>query len=179
MIIAVSGLHGTGKTTIAKRIADRFALKHYSTGMLFRELAKERDMSLEELSRLAEKDRSIDLALDSKIEEYAKKGDCVLDNQLSPYLLGEIVDYCVLLKCAKDVRLRRMVDRDSDDMAKKIQETQIREESERKRFIDYYNVDLLDANLIMGTFDLIVDTTNLNIDSVVATGVEEFEKNTE
>lgn len=179
MKIAISGLHGTGKTTIAKRIAEKLNINHYSTGILFRELAKERGMSLEELSRLAEKDRSIDIALDEKIKDYATKGNCVLDNQLSPYLLGDIMDYCVLLKCAKDVRLSRMAERDSDDMDQKIRETEIREESERKRFVEYYGIDLLDSGMILATFDLIVDTTHLNIEAVVevvSKAIELFKK---
>ncbi len=179
MIIAISGLHGTGKSTVAKLLAEKLNLNFYSTGNIFREIANEKGLTLEELNKLSEKDRNIDIELDNKIKELALKGNCVLDNQLSPYLLGDIIDYCILLKCTKDVRLQRMANRDKDDIQKKIQETLMREESEHKRFIDYYGVDLLDSNKILGTFDLIVDTTFIDIDGVmevVSTAINEFKR---
>jgi len=177
LIIAISGLHGTGKTTIAKRISEIFNLKHYSTGFMFRDLAKEKNLTIEELSKLAEEDSSIDYALDEKIKQYTNEGNCVLDNQLSPYLLGDQIDYCVLLKCAKDVRIKRMMERDSDDFEKKLYETELRELSEQKRFLKYYGVDVLDSNTIMSTFDLILDTTYLDIEgavNIIKTAIEEF-----
>jgi len=177
LIIAISGLHGTGKTTIAKKIAEIFNLKHYSTGIMFREMAKEKNLTLEELSKLAEEDPSIDFELDNKIKQYAEKGNCVLDNQLSPYLLGDIIDYCILLKCAKDVRIHRMMERDSENFEKKRDETELRELSEQKRFIEYYGIDVLDTNQIMATFDLILDTTYIDIEgaiNIITTAIKEF-----
>ena len=177
MKIAISGLHGTGKSTIAKLIAEELKIKFYSTGYMFRELAQEKEMTLEQLSMLAEDDRNIDQELDAKIKKYAEQEECVLDNQLSPYLLGNIIEYCVLLKCAKDVRISRMADRDDDNIEEKISETLIREESEQKRFMDYYNIDVLDAQTILGTFDLIVDTTNTDKEGVfriVSKAITEF-----
>jgi cytidylate kinase len=162
MNLAVSGLHGTGKSTIAKFLAEKLHLNYYSTGMMFREIAKEKGMTLEQLSVKAEKDKRIDLELDSKIKAYADKGNCVLDNQLSPYLIKNI-DFCVLLKCDRDVRFTRMADRDTHNIDQKIHETLVREESEYKRFLSFYGVDLHDANKILELYDLIIDTTHLDI----------------
>jgi len=176
MNIAVSGLHGTGKSTIAKFLAEKFHLNYYSTGMMFREIAKEKGMSLEELSKRAEKDKHIDLELDSKIKEYADKGNCVLDNQLSPYLIKNI-DFRILLKCDRDVRLSRMADRDANDINQKIHETLVREESEYKRFLTFYGVDLHDSQKIVELYDLIINTTHLDIEAVeniAVTAINEF-----
>ena len=60
MIISFAGLHGTGKSTIAKNIAQHFDLTFYSTGMAFRELAKLKKMTLEEFSHFAEANIEID-----------------------------------------------------------------------------------------------------------------------
>ncbi|MHA1822141.1 MAG: (d)CMP kinase [Promethearchaeota archaeon] len=166
MFIAISGLHGTGKSSIAKYIAEKFHLKYYSTGQMFRELAERKGLTLEELSKKAEEDASIDNELDETIRQHVIEGDCVLESQLSAFLFGDLADYCVLLKCAKDVRLKRMALRDGNDIDKKVEETMIREESERKRFLEYYGIDILDTNLIMGTFDLIVDTTYIDEEGV-------------
>ncbi|MHA1729053.1 MAG: (d)CMP kinase [Promethearchaeota archaeon] len=179
MNICISGLHGTGKSSVAKLIANKYKLKYYSTGFMFRELAKEKELTLEQMSKKAEEDRNIDFELDNKIKEYVKKGNCIVDNQLSPYLLGNIVDLCVLLKCTKDIRMKRMAERDDTDINRKIKETLFREESEHKRFIKYYNVDLLDGNIILRTFDLIIDTTKLDINgcfNLISTYIEEIKR---
>ena len=41
MIITISGLHGTGKSTIGKKLAENLGIRYYSTGQAFRELANE------------------------------------------------------------------------------------------------------------------------------------------
>jgi cytidylate kinase len=177
MIIAISGLHGTGKSTVAKLLAEKYSLTYYSTGTMFRELAKERGLTLEEFSKIAEVEKKIDLEIDNKIKNYVEKGNCIVDNQLSPYLLGNLIDFCVLLKCTKDVRLGRMLKRDGDTMEQKIKETLIREESEQKRFLEYYNVDILNGNVILGLYNLIIDTTNIDqkgVARIISKAVDEF-----
>ena len=169
MIICVSGLHGTGKSTIARHLAKALDLKHYSTGDIFRTLADERNMDLEEFSAYAEDNKEIDLELDAKIQALAESGDnYIFDAQLCAYLLGELADYCILLKCAQDVRIERMMARDNKDKEKMVAETMAREQSERQRFIDLYKIDILDGNLILGTYDLILDVTHIGIDQVTA-----------
>ena len=53
-VITVGGLHGTGKSSVADAIAKKFNLIRMSAGVVFRQLAKERDLTLEEFSRVAE-----------------------------------------------------------------------------------------------------------------------------
>ncbi|MCH9028900.1 MAG: nucleoside monophosphate kinase, partial [Bacteroidetes bacterium] len=66
MIITISGKAGSGKSTVAKELARKLELKHYSIGDLMRQMAKEKNISLTELGKLAEKDDSIDKELDKK-----------------------------------------------------------------------------------------------------------------
>ena len=75
MIIAISGLHGTGKSTIAKKIAEKLGLRHYSTGDAFRELAKEMNMTLKEFTSYVENNPIIDKKLDEKVKSIGKQGD--------------------------------------------------------------------------------------------------------
>lgn len=166
MIIAISGLHGTGKTTVSEIIAKKYGLKFYSTGMMFRELAKEKGLTLEQLSKLAEKDLNIDIELDNKIKNYAAQGNCVIDSQLAAFLLADIVDISILLKCDKEIRIARMMKRDSENISEKIKETEMREESEHKRFKELYEIDIQDGRHILETFDFILDTSHLDIEGI-------------
>lgn len=167
MIITISGLHGTGKSTIGKLIAKALGLTFYSTGEAFRELAYKQKMSLKEFTKYVENNPNIDLELDEKIVEIAKKGDVLIDSQLSGFLLEDIADFRIYLVCPIDVRVNRMGSRDQTPYKEKLKETTLRERSEAIRFKKLYNIDLTDMNKINENFDLIINTENLSIEEVV------------
>lgn len=167
MIIAISGLHGTGKSTISKKIAEKLNLDYYSTGHAFREFAEKMNMSLEEFSEYVEKNPEIDKELDVKIVIVAEKGNLVAESQLSGYLLEQIADYKILLKCPLEVRVQRMAERDGSNYQEKLKETEFRENSELERFKILYGIDLKDENRAREVFDFVIETQNLTIDEVV------------
>ncbi len=167
MNISLAGLHGTGKSTIAKKLAEYFNFRFYSTGMAFRALAKEYEMNLEDFSLYSETHPEIDKQLDERILTLAQTDkNFVFEGQLPTYMLGNYRDFAVLLVCDEDVRISRMMVRDGRSLEDQKQETLIREQSERQRFIDLYQIDVLDPATILKTFDLIVNTTHLSIEGV-------------
>ena len=167
MILTISGLHGTGKSTIGKLVADKLGIKYYSTGQAFRDLAKEMNLTLEELSEYAEKNPGIDEKLDNKIIEIAQKGDIIIDSQLSAYILESIADFKILLTCPLEIRVKRMAQRDKESYDKKLEETNIRENSELVRYKKLYNIDLKDEIKKEELYNLIIDTENLTVDEVL------------
>src|SRR5437016_5639927 len=66
MIITVSGPHGTGKSTYAAQLADALRIRHVSAGAVFRRIAKEKKISLEELGEKALDDPSVDRLVDER-----------------------------------------------------------------------------------------------------------------
>lgn len=167
MIISFAGLHGTGKSTIAKKVAEHFNFSYYSTGMAFRELAKLKKMTLEEFSRYSEEHLEIDRLLDDKIKLLAETANSyVFDGQLPAFMLGDLNNFCILLTCDDDVRLTRMASRDNKSLEAQQKETVAREESERERFIQLYYLDILDPSTILKNFNLIIDTSELNIEEI-------------
>jgi len=167
MIITLSGKAGSGKSTIAKQIAKRLNLKHYSIGDLMREIAKERKISLNELSQLAEEDESIDLELDKKQIDLRDKNDFIIDGRLTAYFLP-FADLKVFLDCSDKIRADRIITDKRDDETGKntkelIKKIKQREKSERKRYEKLYKIDYYDPKL----YDLMIDTTNLSILEVV------------
>ncbi|MFX0140111.1 MAG: (d)CMP kinase [Candidatus Hodarchaeota archaeon] len=167
MIITISGLHGTGKSTIAKLISEKLDIHYYSTGKAFRDLAHEMNMTLEEFTVYVEKNPEIDKKLDEKIIEIARKGNVIIDSQLSGYLLKSIADFKILLLCPLEIRVKRMAERDDTDYEIKLKETKMREESEFERFKSLYNIDLSNQEEIQKTYDLIVNTANLTVNEVL------------
>ena len=167
MIITISGKAGSGKSTVAKQLAKKLKLKHYSIGDLMRQLAKEKNMSLNELSKLAEKDKSIDMDLDKKNIELREEDNFVIDGRLPAYFIP-YANLKVFLDCGDKVRAERIQkDERKDEKSKHIKELikkiKQREQSERKRYKKLYNIDYYDKKL----YDLMIDTSSLGIKEVV------------
>lgn len=167
MIITISGLHGTGKSTIGKLIAEKLGIQYYSTGQAFRDLAQEMNMTLEEFTKYVEKNPKIDERLDEKIEKIAQKGNIIIDSQLSGHILKTIADFKIILLCPLEIRVKRMAERDNTDYEKKLKETKLREKSELERFKSLYDIDLSDQETLKRIYDLIINTENLTIEDIV------------
>ena len=167
MILTISGLHGTGKSTIGKELAKFLGIKYYSTGEAFRDLAKDMNMSLKEFTHYVEENPEIDKQLDKKIIDIAKKGNIIVDSQLSGYILESIADFKILLTCPLEIRVKRMAERDLTLYEDNLKETLLREKSELRRFKELYNIDLSDNDKIKKMYDLIIDTQNLTIEEVL------------
>ena len=167
MIITLSGKAGSGKSTVAKQLAKKLNLKHYSIGDIMRQVAKERSVSLNELSKLAEKDKSIDTALDKKSIDLREENNFVIDGRLTAYFI-HYADLKIFLDCNDKVRAERILkDERKDEKSKSINELikkiRQREQSERKRYEKLYKIDYYDKKF----YDLMIDTTNLSIEEVV------------
>ena len=104
MIITVSGPHGTGKSTYAARLAKALHIRHVSAGALFRKIAKERKVSLEELGEKALEDPSIDKLVDARTIAEAEKGNLVVDGQLAGWVLKDRSDLRIYLTAPENVR---------------------------------------------------------------------------
>lgn len=167
MIITISGKAGSGKSTVARQLAKKLNLKHYSIGDMMREIAKERNISLHELSKLAEIDKTIDLTLDKKQIELRDKTDFIIDGRLTAYFLP-FANLKVFLDCKDRTRAERIMkenrhDEKSKGITELIKKIKQREQSERKRYKNLYKLDYYDRKL----YDLLIDTTNLSTVQVI------------
>ncbi len=155
MLLTVSGPPGSGKSTTAAILAERFDLEHVSGGDIFRSLAEERGLSLAELNRRAEEDPSIDRDLDARLQQTAvNRDDIVLESRLSGWLAEESATLRIWLHAPLDVRARRIADRENKPTAQAREETRIREQSEQERYQNYYEIDITDLSI----YDLSVNT---------------------
>lgn len=161
MIITISGFIGSGKTTIARSLAEHYRLLHVSAGEVFREMAMERGLSLEEFTELAERDAAIDREIDLRQKEKAKDGDAVIDGRLSGWLLD--ADLKIWLKASLETRAERVAKREKKSYEQALTETQKREESELKRYREIYGIDLRDLT----PYNVIIDTELWSAEEVV------------
>ena len=136
MIITISGTAGSGKSTIGKLLAKKLNLKHYSTGDFMRKIAKKRNISLIELSELAEADLSIDQEIDNFSKDLAKQDNFIIDSRLAYHFIPNSIK--IFLDANLGIRAQRISkDKRTDepqDLQKLKKEIQQREKSEKKRF---------------------------------------------
>lgn len=174
MIITISGKPGSGKSTVAKEIAKRLHLKHYSMGDFQREIAERRCVSITELGRLEEKDKSIDEEVDRRQKELGKKEDnFVIDSRMGFHFIPNSIR--IFLDVEFDVGAERIFGQkrreekfaNLEDAKKELKR---RVESERKRYREYYGVDHYD----MKKYDFAVDTTDKDVEGVVKEIIKEI-----
>ena len=177
MIITISGNLGSGKTTIAKAIAERFKIKHYSAGDFMRDMAEERGITLLELSKLAEKDSAVDKEIDERNKKLAEtEDDFVIDSRLAWYFIPNSLK--IFVKCDLDEAARRVFPRkqkgDDENITVEATAENIlrREKSEIERYKNYYGIDLKEES----NYDFVIDTTEQKKEDVIKKVLEWVEK---
>jgi cytidylate kinase len=153
MIITVSGLPGTGKSTLSKVIANHFKLTYTSSGDVFRDMAKKKGVSLEEFGRMADADPSIDKEIDRRQIELGKtRGDILFEGRLSGLFID--ADLKIMLKTDVKVRARRIAQREDISLEQAMHETLTRQECEARRYRECYDFDMSDLT----PYDLVIES---------------------
>jgi predicted cytidylate kinase len=156
VLITISGLPGSGKTTVGRLVAEMLGLEHVYAGDLFRKQAQQRGLSLEEYARRAETDHTIDRALDALMLARARQGNAVLEGRLAAFMAEEagMPALRVFLTAPEEVRAVRITGREGGDTLARLRETQAREDSDARRYQAIYGFDYHDPK----RYDLVLDT---------------------
>jgi len=172
--ITISGTPGSGKSTVAEILKDKLGIKYVYSGMIFRDMAKKYNMSLEEFGKYCESNSKIDRELDDKQLEILRKGDVILEGRLAGWLahLNKIPALKVSVDTDLDTRAKRIVKREEGDVEKRKKEILKREKSEALRYKKYYNIDLNDNSI----YDIIVDSGDKTPEEIVEIILEKLEK---
>ena len=159
--ITITGELGSGKSTVAKLVAQHFGFATFSTGDAQRLLAEKMYMTTLQLNQLSMTDKSIDHQIDSQFEKLAEeKTPYVVDSRLAFHFLPN--SFKVMLTVDPQVGAQRIMkaNRSSEKTYTTVQDclqaNTERRKMEQKRFMDLYQVDISDKN----NFDLVIDTTN-------------------
>ncbi len=154
MIITISGPPGSGKSTLSRILSARLGMELISIGDIFRKQAEQRCMSLGEFGLLAKSDEGIDSTLDEEQKRIAEEKDnIVLEGRLSGFLVD--ADLKVWLKAPAEVRAERIAKRENKSVSAATSEILEREQCERERYLNYYNIDIKDLSI----YDLVIDSS--------------------
>ena len=161
-IIILTGLHGVGKSTYAKPLAEEFNLEYVSTGSVFRRIARERGLTVSQLSELCMKTPEFDREIDSVTLSLLDSGGVVLDSLLAGWFARDVESFKIFLKASFETRCMRIASRENRPLEEVVSETAAREASERRRFMEYYGFNIDD----LGLYDMVLDTGVLSQGSV-------------
>ncbi len=154
----ISGPPGSGKSTVAKELQEKLGLEVHSAGDIFRKMAKESHMTLEEFGHVAERSWDIDIELDKRMLDLIRaRGDAIFEGRMTGYLcyLNDIEALKVHITAPPEVRLRRVMRREAKDKDTVLREMREREMSEQKRYKSIYGYSLDDLQI----FDLTIDSS--------------------
>jgi len=148
MRITVSGLPGSGTTSLSRYLSERHGFSLISAGEVFRQLAKEHKMELADFGRLAEEDSSFDKMIDARQKEIAGQQDnIIVEGRLSGWMV-ENADLKIWVHAPIGCRVKRIVFRDhvADEKAAG-NLTLEREQCEASRYRSYYSIDINDLSI--------------------------------
>jgi cytidylate kinase len=151
MILTVGGFAGSGTTTLCRAIAQHFTLTHVYAGQIFRDMAAQRGLTVQEFSEMAETDETIDLYIDQEQKKRAVDGS-VVEGRITAYLVDATVK--IWLKAPLSVRSQRISRREQISAEESLQKIKAREASEKQRYLQYYQIDVDDLTV----YDLILNT---------------------
>ena len=179
-IITIAGRPGSGKSTTAKALAARLGLKHFSSGDLFRQIAKEHGIDVMHANLSAEQNSEIDHAVDGRLRDINEKEDgIVIDSRTAwhwmPASFKVFLDLDMTTAAGRILAgmddARRTSEHVSSDPAEYALVLQERLDSENRRYKALYNINPYD----MKNYDLVVDTAAHDIEQVVQRVLEGFE----
>ncbi len=171
MIISISGMPGSGKSTVAKLLSRRLGVKRYYMGGMRREMARKKGMDIEQLNAVGEKEDWTDREVDVFQKELGRKEDnFIIEGRLSFLFIPR--SFKVFLDVDFHVGARRIYEdvksntERNEPRYKTVEEAEkaIRKrlESDLRRYRKYYGTDVLDRS----HYDLIIDTTKMTPDEV-------------
>lgn len=161
MLLTISGLPGSGTTTISRLLSEHYRVEVISSGEIFRRLAKERGVSLSEFGVMAEADPAIDLEIDRNQKEIVHSYDnIILESRLSGHMADGVPNVIkVCIKAPRLLRVKRIQKRERiSSFDEVLEKTVEREKSENLRYKKYYDIDIEDLSI----YDLVIDSSKWN-----------------
>ena len=162
MHIALTGNLGSGKSTIAKIMQEKYGYEIYSTGKIQRELAEERGLTVLEMNKLMQEDHSFDNIIDERVTKLSIESEKELffDSRLAWHFAKNV--FKVFLSVGIDEASRRVFNDNKRGEVEKyssIEDAKAnlieRANTEDVRYREIYGLNYFDLN----NYDLVLDST--------------------
>jgi cytidylate kinase len=167
IVVGISGMAGTGKSTLAKKLAKKYDLRYFSGGDALKAVAK--DQGYDSTSRgwwespeglrfleKREKNLEFDKAVDDKLLEHAQQGHVLLDSWTMAWLLK--TGFKIWLAASVEKRAERIAKRDKIPLKEALRVLKEKEARTKAIYKKLYGFKLGED---FEPFDLVLDTDNL------------------
>jgi cytidylate kinase len=189
VVICIAGMTACGKSTVARRLAEKYRLKYVSGGTALKELAVQMGYKAQEKGwwettggmRFLERrlrDFRFDKQVDTELLKWAERGNVVLDSWTMPWLFKN--GFKVWIEVSPRERARRLARRDKisiGEAEKAIVEKDGKTERIYERLYGFklgedfspfdlvFDAELLSANETFEALSLVIDRTVLKKES--------------
>lgn len=180
MIITITGMPCSGKSSIAKMIAEKHGFRRIGVGDMFKDEAKSRGLSAEEFNALCMKDPSYDFFIDNKTAELGKELEgqkIIFDSRLAWHFVPKSYKVYVNLQDEK-VLVERMLSSDREGKEKFTSAEEVkrsvlnRQRLEDERYKKIYGVDISNPR----NYDLVVDSSYKTVETLADEIWKEYQK---
>lgn len=157
--IVVSGVPGAGSSTIAKLLAKKLRLKHFSAGDYSKKFGrgKETEKAITYMLSTRGSSKGFHKKVDEYTKKIARKGNVVIDAKLGIRMLKKIDNFSVWLKAPKEVRARRVAGRDNISYTEAMKKITQKEKLEKRRWHDIYGFNYFEQEK---EADIVIDAGN-------------------
>ena len=159
MKISLAGDLGSGKSTVTDLLLAATGAERYTTGKIMRVLAASRGMSIDEFNRSIEGDPEVDRLIDNGLRALSDDArDLVIDSRMAWYFTRGT--FRVYMTTEPVIAAERIMTAGRDGESFKtldeaVERIAARRASEKKRYYDFYGVDITD----LFNYDLVIDTS--------------------
>lgn len=168
MIVSISGKPGAGKSTVTKILAEKLGMKHFYMGGMIREMAKEKNLTLQEFYASS---TNVDELIDERLTKLGQEEDNFLvESRTAFHFIPHSIK--IYLDVDPEEGARRIMEesqKENERNEKKYESLeeakewiQKRLETEKEHYKELYNFDAHDKN----HYNYILDTTDLTIEEV-------------
>ncbi len=157
--ISLAGDLGSGKSTVSKLLIEALGAEYYSTGAIVRSIAEKRGMTVVELNKYMETHPEIDTEIDDGLVALSSVDKpLIIDSRMAWHFTKGT--FKVYLSTDIETSALRIMGANrkgehSATLEETVASTRARRESEKKRYLEQYGVDIKD----LSNYSLIVDTS--------------------
>lgn len=169
MIITISGMPGSGKSTVAKLLAKKLNYQHYSVGDLRGKMAVARGMTIEELNELGKREDWTDREPDEYQTKLGKTEDnFIIDSRLGFYFIPHsfklFLDIDGHVAAERIFKNQRPDEKPCQTVEELIKRLALRATADDLRYGQYYGISFQNHS----QYDLVLDSTNQTPEELVS-----------
>ncbi|MEC8926997.1 MAG: cytidylate kinase family protein [Candidatus Thermoplasmatota archaeon] len=166
--LTISGHPGSGTSTLVDGLCRSLNWQRLNGGQVFRDMANERGVSLEEFANLCMEDEAIDQELDALLSETMQSDDSpeIVESRLAGWWAHKNGLQCarVWIEVSESVRATRVVNREGGSIDEQLNLIKERMKSDGERYERFYGIDIDSRE----PYTCIIESDDLGIEEVVS-----------